>query len=119
MQTAEKKLINIFKIFIDKALVPQIKKFEGSLAQWSKFSSLLLADTLNYVELQYFVDTLPVWGSTNNDKLQVLPKKLDSDNAEVAFNPSKTFGGERNKIIYNITDDKPDALDSRRESQRD
>ena len=32
MQTGEKKLINIFKIFIDKALVPQIKKFEGSLA---------------------------------------------------------------------------------------
>jgi hypothetical protein len=32
MQTGEKKLINIFKIFIDKAIIPQIRKFEGSLA---------------------------------------------------------------------------------------
>lgn len=31
MQTGEKKLINIFKIFIDKAIIPQIRKFEGSL----------------------------------------------------------------------------------------
>lgn len=47
----ERKLIQLFRTFVDKALTPQIKKADGSLAEWNKFSALLSADTLNYSEL--------------------------------------------------------------------
>lgn len=65
---AEKRLIHIFKIFVEKAFVPQIKKFEGNLGEWNKFSSMLLTDNLNYAELQVFVDSLQ--GIPNGDKQQ-------------------------------------------------
>ena len=31
MISPDKRLIQIFKIFVEKALLPQIKKFDGSL----------------------------------------------------------------------------------------
>ena len=43
----DKKFIQIFKTFVEKALVPQIRKFEGSLSEWSKFCSLISTDNLN------------------------------------------------------------------------
>ena len=57
--TFEKKLIHIFKTFVEKSLIPQIKRFDGSINEWNQFSSLLSLDTLNYTELQMFVDALP------------------------------------------------------------
>lgn len=45
---AEKKLISIFKNFVDKAMVPQIRKSEGSLAEWHKFCTFLQGDNTNY-----------------------------------------------------------------------
>ena len=44
----EKKLINLFRTFVDKALAPQIKKFDGSLVEWNKFVSLITVDSINY-----------------------------------------------------------------------
>lgn len=55
----EKKFIQVFKTFVEKALLPQIKKFEGSLADWNKFASLISADNLNFSELQLYVESLP------------------------------------------------------------
>lgn len=39
---------------------------------------------------------------------------MDSEDRDAAFNASKTFGPEKNKLIYNMADDKSDTLDSRR-----
>lgn len=32
MQTGDKKLVQIFKTFVEKNILPQLKKLEGSLA---------------------------------------------------------------------------------------
>lgn len=37
----ERKIIQIFKSFIEKALVPQIKRMEGSLFEWNKFNAMI------------------------------------------------------------------------------
>ena len=55
----EKKLIQLFRSFVEKALVPQIRKSEGSLSEWHKFSAFLSTENINYPELQFYVDSLP------------------------------------------------------------
>ena len=44
----EKKLIHLFRTFVEKALVPQIQKAEGSLGEWYKFSTLLSNQNIDY-----------------------------------------------------------------------
>mgnify|MGYP003499931834 CR=1 FL=1 len=60
---AEKKLISIFKAFVDKAMAPQIRKSEGSLIEWHKFCTFLQGDNPNYDELQSYVNSLPNYAS--------------------------------------------------------
>lgn len=74
----EKKLIQIFKTFVDKALIPQIKKLEGSLNEWNRFSTLLFSDNINYIDLQSYVDSLPIWDSRPNDKLLTFNKRTEA-----------------------------------------
>lgn len=64
----DKRLVNIFRLFVEKSLLPQLRKFECSLAEWFSFSSLLTMDNINIAELQLFVDALPAWSSNKNDK---------------------------------------------------
>lgn len=59
MMSIDKKFILIFKNFVEKALLPQIRKFDGSLSEWNKFSTLISADNVNFSELQLYVDALP------------------------------------------------------------
>lgn len=73
--SGQKKLVNIFKTFVQKNIVPQLRKLEGSLTQWNKFSALLLSDSINYMDMQLFVDSLPVWGTNNSDNMLFLNKK--------------------------------------------
>lgn len=47
----EKRLIQIFISFVEKALVPQIKKFNGSITEWNKFSTMLTNETVTELEL--------------------------------------------------------------------
>lgn len=54
---------------MEKAIVPQIRRLEGSLTEWNKFSTLLLSDSINYMDLQLFVDSLPVWGDNSSGNL--------------------------------------------------
>ena len=44
----EKKLITIFRTFIEKSLVPQIRKNEGNLQDWNRLNNLLTTEPLNY-----------------------------------------------------------------------
>lgn len=45
---AERKLIQIFKSFVEKSLVPQIRKIDGQLFEWNKFSTMLSSEAINY-----------------------------------------------------------------------
>lgn len=67
----EKKLINLFKNFVERALLPQLKKVDGSQAEWSKFSSMISTENINYNELTLYVDSL----SSNVPLLSTLDKQ--------------------------------------------
>lgn len=106
----EKKLILIFKSFVDKALVPQLKR-DGNLDDWNKFAALLQADTLNYNDLQHFVNTLPAL----EDRDPLARKRSEGTAGDRPFNPNQTVGGERSKLnMLNIGEH-----DRSRESARD
>lgn len=48
MNTSDRKIINIFKSFIDRIFVPQLPKMDASCQQeWNKFSAMISADQLN------------------------------------------------------------------------
>ena len=67
----EKKLISLFKNFVERALLPQLKKVDGSQSEWSKFSSMISTESINYNELQLYVDSL----SSNVPLLSALDKQ--------------------------------------------
>lgn len=56
----EKRLIQIFISFVEKALVPQIKKFNGSITEWNKFSTMLTNETVTELELYEFIDKIQI-----------------------------------------------------------
>ena len=51
----EKRIISIFKSFIEKSLIPQIKKQDGQLNEWNQFSYMLMTENVNLNELQNYV----------------------------------------------------------------
>lgn len=53
---------------------------------------MLMPDSLNFVELQVFVDSLQ--RIPNGDKQQPINRRSEINSNDVAvFNPNKTFGG--------------------------
>lgn len=89
---------------MEKNLLPQIRKFEGSLQEWSRLSAMLSSDVLNYNELQMYVDTLPLFSSAQIDRKELPNRKKEDAGSfhevyEQPFNPHRTFGGERSKGI--------------------
>lgn len=92
----EKKFVHLFRTFVERALIPQIKRSEGSMAEWNKFSNMISGDNINFNELQNFVDSLSSQTQTitSYEKLQPPSKKKEEMNDfEFGFNPNKTFGG--------------------------
>ena len=71
----EKKLVQLFRTFVEKALVPQIRKAEGSLGEWHKFSALLSTENINFSELQLYVDTLNPNYTPSVDKQNQMKKR--------------------------------------------
>ncbi len=48
MNLTERKIIGIFKTFIEKVFVPQLSKMDPSSQQeWNKFSSMISPDQFN------------------------------------------------------------------------
>lgn len=111
---AERKLIQLFRSFVEKSLVPQIRKFEGNLSDWHKFSALISTENINYGELQLYVDTLPSLSSNTLERPSQYKKREDGEPEFGSFNPSKTFGGERNSLkMFQM------PSEASRDSQRD
>ena len=113
MSLGEKKLITIFKTFIEKVFVPQLPKLEPTCQkEWAKFSSMLGAEQINFGELQLYVDTLPGRGLPDSgdkprNKSPFFMKNRKESPATMdqgGFNPSKTFGGERARMTFPLKD---------------
>ena len=43
----ERRCLQLFKVFVEKAFIPQIKQANGSLAEWNIFESLISAPNIN------------------------------------------------------------------------
>ena len=87
----EKRLIAIFRSFVEKSLLPQIKKVEGSTQEWQRFNSLLSADTPNLSEMQIYVDTLPSTAPTFDRRELTYSGRKKDDDLET-FQANRTFG---------------------------
>lgn len=121
MNLGERKIINIFKSFIERVFVPQLPKMDPTCQQeWTKFSNMLTTEPLNIGEIQLFVDTLPSTSSAFNRPNYSLndnkpaffnkPKREFQEETPGSFNPSKTFGGEKARMMFPLKDiDEPMA----------
>ncbi len=115
---SERRIINIFKTFIERVFVPQLPKMDLSCQQeWNKFSSMISTQPFNFSQIQLYVETIP---STNNlgfnNNRQTFEKQEtksplfskikkeisieQSSGSSGGFNPSKTFGPERARMIF-------------------
>lgn len=77
LSTPERRCLQIFKAFVEKAFIPQIKQVNGSLAEWNIFESLISAPNPNLNEIQYFVDTLSCGVNQKNDKVALSKKQQE------------------------------------------
>jgi hypothetical protein len=72
-------LINIFRAFVEKSLLPQLHKPEANTQDWNRFNALLSAELINYGDLQLFVDTLPASNHQLETKEAVYNERKRSD----------------------------------------
>jgi hypothetical protein len=108
---SERKIISMFKSFIERVFVPQLPRMEPTCKQeWTKFNTLISAEQINFGEVQVYVDTLPLpalvitrQGLDRNENKSPLFSKARRDNGldlNTGFNPSKTFGGPKARPIF-------------------
>lgn len=65
--TGERKLIGIFKAFIERIFVPQLPKMDIICQQeWNKFYNMISTEPFNLAEAQLYVDTLPSANTLQN-----------------------------------------------------
>lgn len=108
----EKRLTAAFRTFVDKVFLPTMKRTDPQALEWHKFSRLLSGDTINLEEITQYVDSLNgspgnlgnFPGSLEKKEMPFMRKKAGEDlgpsHSEPAFNPSKTFGGERARMMF-------------------
>jgi hypothetical protein len=105
----DKKLVAAFRGFVEKVFLPALKKTDPALTEWAKFNQLLSQDGNAYEEAAQYVDGLGGTSSTPSfalDKREVPLFKKRTQEAESvnsdggSFNPSKTFGGERARMMF-------------------
>ena len=67
MNLNERKIVSMFKAFIERVFVPQLPKMDLSCQQeWNKFSNIISSDQLTLAEIQLYVDTLPATSPSTN-----------------------------------------------------
>lgn len=65
MSLVDKKVIGIFRTFIEKVFVPQLPKMDMNCRlEWNKFASLLASEQVILNEVQLYVDSLSLTGSS-------------------------------------------------------
>jgi hypothetical protein len=61
----DKKVIAVFRSFVEKVFLPNIKKTDPAFLEWNKFNQLLAIETNSYDEVAQYVDSLGGNNSTN------------------------------------------------------
>ena len=92
--------------------LPTVKRTDPQALEWHKFSRLLSAETISLDDISQHVDSInastssmPNFASLEKKDLPFVRKKLGEDpglsnNESSSFNPSKTFGGERARMMF-------------------
>jgi hypothetical protein len=107
----DKKLIAVFRTFVDKIFLPNLKKTDPAIAEWNKLNQLLSNDSNNYEEAAQYVDSIgmvatqPTFTPLEKREMPLFKKRPEADstannNEGGGFNPSKTFGGERARMMF-------------------
>lgn len=116
----EKRLVGLFRQFMDKCVVPTIKNYGAVMNDWQGFNTILSQDPVDYMRLQSFLE-----GKSNTVKMfPSYPLKKDDDKqktnsgflrkkedfatpespipdppgAYTTFSSNKTFGGDRARM---------------------
>ena len=113
----DKRLVASFKTFVDKVFLPTLKRTDPQALEWSKFSRMLSNENVNVEEVAAYVDSINNFGNsyqTSFEKkdLPFMRKRNAEDpgpsHNEGSFNPSKTFGGERARMMFMKEEDGSD-----------
>lgn len=108
---AEKRLISVFRTFVEKIFLPSLKKTDPAVSEWNKFAQLLSNESNSVDEMAQYVDSIgiqlpqPTFAPLEKRDIPLFKKRNDTDsmsnNNEVGgFNPSKTFGGKVNRMAF-------------------
>jgi hypothetical protein len=54
----EKKLIVIFKNFVEKIFLPSFKKTDPQVLEWNRLSQYISNDNINYEEVYQYVESI-------------------------------------------------------------
>lgn len=68
----DKKLVAVFRSFVEKVFLPTLKKTDPAAIEWSKLNQLLSQDANNYDEAAQYVESL---GANNNTPTFALDKR--------------------------------------------
>lgn len=107
---ADKRIISVFKTFVEKVFLPNLKKTDPAISEWNKFTQLLNNDN-SFDEVAQYVDSIgiqnnpPPFAPLEKREIPLFKKRTDTDsmgsNNDVGgFNPSKTFGGKVNRMMF-------------------
>ena len=109
--------------------LPTLKRTDPQYLEWNKFSRMISNEYVNCDEVANYVDGIHSSNSTNSFQssfekkdLPFMRKKEEQGNqGEMAFNPSKTFGGERARMMFMKGENKEDegTFGGKGESKRD
>lgn len=103
----DKKLVAAFRGFVEKVFLPALKKTDPAVAEWARFNQLLGQDSNGYDEVVQYVEGLggnPPPAFLDKREVPLFKKRaqeaesVNSDGG--SFNPSKTFGGERARMMF-------------------
>jgi hypothetical protein len=108
---ADKRLISVFRTFVEKIFLPSFKKSDPAITEWNRFAQLLSNDSNSFDEVAQYVDSIgiqnppPAFSPLEKREIPLFKKRNDTDsmsnNNEVGgFNPSKTFGGKVNRMVF-------------------
>jgi hypothetical protein len=118
MNLTERKLLSLVKTFIEKVFVPQLPKLDFACQQeWNKFNQVISSDQVSISDLQTYIDglspphliSLPPFRQAydrSENKSPIFPRsrKESSQDQNTGFNPSKTFGGEKARLMFPLRD---------------
>lgn len=95
----EKKLVEVFRAFFDKVVVPIVKTNDKVMADWRYLNSLISEEHIDYAKLDFYLVMLAPEKLSNKHLTMGLhhnPKELDSQKNN--FNKKDFYDDQRNLL---------------------